>query len=319
MQPIMTETMPDFELRPLKDSDRSEYALLVHSSFNSWYWRKGWCNDYFRCPPEDAAIFYDIYNDLTPASSVAAIDRKTGVIMGACFYHPREYHVSLGIMSVHPSFCGLGVGKALVNYIIDFARQKGYKSIRLVGSAINMDSFSLYNKSGFVPQKTYHDMVIQVPAGGISGTVPGIERVRDARVDDAHAMGEIEFEVSGIKRLQDYLYLVENRRGLFGVKVLENPEGRLDGFMGSIKHPALNMIGPGVARTEEGAAALIRASLQRFRNESVLTVVPMDCLKLVSRMYAWKARNVETHLCQVWGEFKPFNGVSIPSFLPETG
>jgi len=31
------------------------------------------------------------------------------------------------------------------------------------------------------------------------------------------------------------------------------------------------------------------------------------------------ARNVETHLFQVRGAYKPFTGVAMPSFLPETG
>lgn len=311
--------MLEFDLRPLNDSDRSEYADLVHSSFNAWYWKKGWCTDYFKCPPEDAAVFYDIYNDLTPASSVAAVHRKTGKLLGACFYHPREYHVSLGIMSVHPSYFGMGIGKALVGHIVEFAKNKDYGSIRLVGSAINMDSFSLYNKAGFVPVQAYHDMVIQVPGGGIGGSAAGMEMVRAARVEDARAMGELEFEVSGIKRLQDYLYTIENRRGLFQVKVIGNAGGGLDGFMISVKHPALNMIGPGVARTQEASVALIRASLERYKGESVLSVIPMDCSMLVRQMYDWNARNVETHLFQVRGEFKPFTGVSLPSFLPETG
>lgn len=309
--------MYDFELRPLNDGDRSEYASLVHSSFNAWYWKKGWCADYFRCPPEDAAIFYDIYNDLAPEHSVTAVSRKTGRLIGACFFHPREYHVSLGIMSVHPSYFGMGIGKALVRHIVDFSETKGYKSIRLVGSAINMDSFSLYNKAGFVPVKSYHDMVIQVPANGVGGKIP--ENIRDARIEDAHFMGEREFEVSGIKRLQDYLYTIENRRGVFQVKVVEGRDGALNGFMVSIKHPALNMIGPGVARTEDAASALIHASLERYRGEGVLSVIPMDCGMLVRKMYDWNARNVETHLYQVRGEFKPFTGVSLPSFLPETG
>lgn len=87
----------------------------------------------------------------------------------------------------------------------------------------------------------------------------------------------------------------------------------------SVKHPALNMTGPGVARTQEASAALIRASLERYKGEAVLSVIPMDCSRLVRQMYDWNARNVETHLFQVRGEFKPFTGVSIPSFLPETG
>ena len=40
---------------------------------------------------------------------------------------------------------------------------------------------------------------------------------------------------------------------------------------------------------------------------------------LVQQMYAWGARNCELHFCQVRGEFQPFRGVSLPSFLPETG
>ena len=311
--------MSEFDLRPLNDSDRDEYAALVHGSFNSWYWKKGWGADYFRCPPVDAAVFYDIYNDLTSSGSVAAVDRKSGRLAGACFYHPREHHVSLGIMSVHPDYFCRGIGKALVRHIVDFAEANGYKSLRLVGSAINMDSLSLYNKAGFVPVKSYLDMVIQVPVGGGLPAVPGADTVRDAVTGDAISMGCLEMEVSGIKRPQDYLYAIENRRGIFEVKVIENAAGSLDGFMISIRHPALNMVGPGVGRTEEACAALICASLGRFRGQQVLSVIPMDCGKLARQMYAWNARNVETHLYQVRGEFKPFNGVSIPSFLPETG
>ncbi|CAG1065064.1 hypothetical protein BAC1_00641 [uncultured bacterium] len=311
--------MLEFDLRPLNDSDRNEYACLVHSSFNAWYWKKGWGADYFRCPPAEASVFYDIYSGLTSSSSVAAIDRKSGRLIGACFYHPREHHVSLGIMSVHPDYFGMGIGKALVRHIVDFTEANGYKSLRLVGSAMNMDSLSLYNKAGFVPVKSYHDMVVQVPADASLPLVPGAEMVRDAVPSDVDSMGALEMEVSGIRRLQDYLYAIENERGLFEVKVIENGSGSLDGFMMSIRHPALNMIGPGVARTEEACAALMRASFDRFRGEPVLSVIPMDCGNLVRQMYCWNARNVETHLFQVRGEFKPFNGVSIPSFLPETG
>jgi hypothetical protein len=35
-------------------------------------------------------------------------------------------------------------------------------------------------------------------------------------------------------------------------------------------------------------------------------------------MYDWGARNCELHFCQVRGEFKPFQGISMPTFLPET-
>jgi len=307
------------QLRSLCADDRSAYSDMLFSSFNTWYWKRGWGRNYFGCQPHETAIFYDIYNDLSPGCSVAAFDEDSGRLMGACFYHPREHHVSLGIMSVHPDHFGQGVGRTLVNQILDYTRGHDYKSCRLVGSAINMDSFSLYNRSGFIPRVTYHDMVIMVPHDGVSGNVGGDSRVRDATLADVDAMGDLEFEVSGIRRKIDYRYAIENPRGVLHAAVYANDQGGIDGFMISVKHPALNMLGPCVARSEAITIALIQRELARFNGTWALLVVPMEKRKIVEQMYAWGASNVETHLKQVWGEFQDFRGVSLPSFLPETG
>lgn len=87
----------------------------------------------------------------------------------------------------------------------------------------------------------------------------------------------------------------------------------------AVKHAALNMLGPCVARNETAALALILQATEYYRGAVPLLVVPMDKPAMVHTLYAWGARNVETHLFQVRGEFQPFNGVNLPSFLPETG
>lgn len=307
-------------LRPLKDVDVPEHADLLYSSFNSWYWKHGWGKDYFGCSPQETSIFYDIYNDLSPGCSIAAFDNETGRMMGSCFYHPREHHVSLGIMSVHPNYGGRGIGRQLVNHIIDYTKEHDFKSCRLVSSAINMDSFSLYNRSGFIPRVTYHDMVINVPENGLGDVVViGEDNIREASLADIKKMGDLEMEISGIKREVDYRYAIENPRKALHALVYENSQNGIDGFMISVKHPALNMLGPCVARNEEIAIALIRKEIERFNGTWVLFSIPMDKRKMVEQMYAWKAINVETHLKEVWGEFPGFNGISMPSFLPETG
>ena len=307
------------QVRPLNAEDRSVYANTLFSSFNTWYWKRGWGKNYFNCQPEETSIFYDIYNDLSPGCSVAVFSKNSGRLMGACFYHPREHHVSLGIMSVHPDHFGQGVGRTLVNHILDYTRQHDYKSCRLVGSAINMDSFSLYNRAGFIPRAAYHDMVIAVPQAGLGKLAAGENRGRDATLADVAAMGDLEFEVSGIRRAIDYCYAIENPRGVLHAAVYANDQRGIDGFMISAKHPALNMLGPCVARNEEIAVALINQELKRFAGTWALLVVPMDKRKIVEQMYRWGASNVETHLKQVWGEFQDFRGVNMPSFLPETG
>jgi len=307
-------------LRPLQDSDRSEYADMLYRSFNTWYWNHGWGKDYFGCAPQETAIFYDVYDDLTPGCSIAAFDPDTHALMGACFYHPRDHHVSLGIMSVHPDHGRKGVGRRLVQHILDFTKERGSPSCRLVSSAINMDSFSLYNRAGFVPRMTFQDMVIVVPEEGMGAThVAGEDRVRPASLADVPAMGDLEMELAGIRREIDYRYAIRNPRGFLNATVYENDQRGIDGFMISAKHPALHMLGPCVARDETVALALMRRELDRFRGTWTLFAVPMERRRMVEQLYAWKAVNVETHLMEAWGEFRAFRGVNMPSFLPETG
>lgn len=310
---------PGIVLRPLNDGDRAAYGEMVHASFNAWYWRHGWGRDYFQSTPSEAAVFYDIYNDLTPGRSFAAFDPDSGRLLGACFYHPRERHVSLGIMAVHPSHSGRGIGRALVNAIVRFTDEGGYPSLRLVSSAMNMDSLSLYNRAGLVPRQAYHDMIIAVPPDGLPSRHPACDRVRPATTADVAAMGVLELEVSGIRREPDYRYALRNPRSCLHTAVCVDGSGVPEGWLMAVRHPALNMIGPGVARTEEAAAALICTQLEHFRGQVVLLVVPMDKRRLVETLYGWGARNVETHLFQARGKFQPFAGVNLPSFLPETG
>ncbi len=306
-------------LRTLTEDDRYAYALMLHRSFNSWYGAHGWPSDYFGCAPEQAGIFLDIYNDISPGSSVAAFDPHSGKLMGACFFHPREHHVSLGIMSVNPDYFRRGVGRILVDHIVAFTESNRYAALRLVSSAMNMDSFSLYNRSGFIPRGSYHDMVLPVPVAGLQVHYPLRDQVRDAVLTDIDAMAALEMDVSGISRVNDYRYAIENPRAVLQALVFENSDGDIDGFMISIKHPALNMLGPCVARSEKAALALLLQATERFRGSVPLCVVPMDKRELVETLYDWGARNVETHLFQVRGEFQAFNGVNLPSFLPETG
>lgn len=306
-------------LRPLTADDRNIYALMLHRSFNTWYRAHGWPSDYFRCAPEMTGIFLDIYADISPGCSIAAFDPNNGKLMGACFYHPREHHASLGVMSVSPEYFQYGVGRALVNHIIDYAESHRYAALRLVSSAMNMDSFSLYNRSGFIPHGSYHDMVLPVPVTGLQVHYPLRDMVRDAVSADVDAMAALEMEVSGISRVNDYRYAIENPRGVLQALVIENSEGIVDGFMISIKHPALDMLGPCVSHSEKATLALLLQATEHFRGATPLFVVPMDKRELVETLYSWGARNVETHLFQVRGKFQRFNGVNLPSFLPETG
>ena len=309
--------MSVFELRPMQSGDRAEVAELIYISINHWYQLRG-CPPIFQGGPEVTEVFADVYESLDPGCGIVAESVRTGRLMGSCFYHPRAHHVSLGIMNVHPNHFGRGVGRDLLRFIIDYSQQRK-KPLRLTQSALNLDSFSLYNKVGFVPRYSYQDMFIEVPPAGLARTVSGLDRVRDATLDDVPAMMQLEMDVSRITREQDYRYCIENRDNLWHVSVCESGSRGLDGFMISCSHQAMNMIGPGVAKTQDQAAALILRELNVHAGRTPVFLVPMVCDELVGRMYDWGARNCEMHFCQVLGEFQEFRGVNMPSFLPETG
>ncbi|MFH1267901.1 MAG: GNAT family N-acetyltransferase [Planctomycetota bacterium] len=305
-------------LRPMEPEDRTEVAELICVSINYWYQLHG-MPKVFTAGPEATAIFFDVYESLDPGCGVVAQNERTGRLMGSCFFHPREHHVSLGIMNVHPNYFGRGVARALLEHIIDYTEAHGYPALRLTQSALNLDSFSLYTRAGFVPRYAYQDMILEVPPVGFPHTAPEAGHVRAATLDDVPAMAALEMEVAGISREKDYRYAIENRDGLWNARICQRQDGPVDGFMISVKHPAMCMLGPCLTRTQEQAAALIAAALDRFRGGGAVFLVPVECDRLVRQMYAWGARNCELHFCQVRGRFQPFRGVNMPSFLPETG
>ncbi len=310
--------MKSIQLRTATPEDGAEIAELIYSSTNAWYQLRGMPR-IFSGGPETTEVFREVYEALEPGCCVVAENPRTGRLMGSCFYHPRPQHVSLGIMNVHPNYFGRGVARALLDYIIDYTDSNGYKALRLTQSALNLDSFSLYNSAGFVPRYAYQDMMLQVPEGGLNTSLPGLEHVRDATPDDISALVDLELSVSGISRETDYRFCITNEQGFWHVSVYETSPGKIEGFLISSGHPAFNMLGPGVARTEEQAAALIYRELDQYRGRSPITLVPMEKMGLVRQMYEWGARNVELHFCQVRGEFQPFAGVNLPTFFPETG
>jgi GNAT superfamily N-acetyltransferase len=309
--------MFEIKLRAMREADWSAVGSLVYSGTNAWYQNHG-RGPIFNCTATDAQLFCKVYESLDPGCCVVAENAATGQLAGSCFYHPRPTHVSLGIMNVHPDYFGRGIGRRLLQFVTDIADQQ-HKPMRLVSSAMNLDSFSLYNKAGFVPRLAYQDMIMVVPAHGFSPVLECKEKVLPATLQDVPRMAALEMELSHISRENDLRYFVSNAQKIWHVSVVEDERGGLDGFLVSVAHPASNMLGPGVARTETQAAALIAAELDHNRGRQPVWLVPSHCLWLVQTMYKWGAVNCELHFAQSRGAWTAPTGIVMPTFMPETG
>ena len=308
--------MEPMHLRKMEPNDRSEVADLICASTNSWYEMRGGRTIY-PGGPATVAAFFDVYQALDPGYNVVAQNAHTGRLMGSCFFHPRPTHISLGIMNVHPDYFGHGVARALLDHVIGYA-DRDEKPLRLVSSAMNMDSFSLYTRAGFVPREAYQDMTVGVPEDGFPHRPPGSQNIREATLDDVEPMSILEMDLVGIHRDKDFKFFIDNADGQWHVSIYENSNGKIDGFMASSAYSACNMIGPGAAKTPEQAAALIAAELDRHRGRSPVMLIPADRSELVQQMYAWGAKNCETHFIQVRGQSHPVEGIFMPTLLPES-
>lgn len=301
--------------------DRSQWpevARLIHDSTNSWYRNRG-LPEIFSHGPQSTLLFCEVYESLDPGCCLVAFDSDSNEIVGSCFWHPRTTHVSLGIMNVHPSQFGRGIGTRLLREITDIADQRNLP-VRLVASAMNLNSFSLYNRAGFAPQAVFQDMLISVTDNTIeAGKTHSSEHVRPATDSDIPCIVRLEHELLGIKREQDFHFFLRNELQIWNTLVIESPTGECDGFLTAIRHPCSNMIGPGAARTESAMIALTSRMLSFHRNNTAIMLVPATAGKLAYTLYQWGAKNCELHLSQVRGNSQLSSGVIVPSFMPESG
>jgi GNAT superfamily N-acetyltransferase len=309
--------MEPYQLRSMRPDERPLVAAIVCESIRCWYAAAGRPGR-FPNGPASCLLFPDVYEDLDPDCCAVVEDNAAHRLAGCCFYHPRPTHISLGIMSVHPDYFQKGIGHRLLAFICDLADRTA-RPIRLVSSAMNIDSFSLYNRAGFVPRDLFQVMAMQVPGAGLAAPFTGTDLVRPAELSDIPAMVALEREVSQIERENDLRYFIENRRGIWRALVAQSADGSLAGFLISIRHPGSTMIGPGVMRTDLTAAALIHAQLNSLAGASPACLVPTSRPELARQLYKWGMRNSELALFQSRGAAAPFNGVMIPSFMPETG
>jgi GNAT superfamily N-acetyltransferase len=302
----------------MQPGDWCEVARLIHESTNAWY-QSNRQMAVFECEPASVELFCQVYERLDPGCCLIARSASTQRILGSCFYHPRPSHISLGIMNVHPSAFGKGVARALVNRVVQIADQQRLP-LRLVSSLMNLDSYSLYNRFGFVARQIFQDLVLTIPNEGLErlkGQFRKHPAIRPATLDDSSDMGDLEESVSAIRRERDYQHFIENELGIWHVSVFDQ-RNRIRGWCTSIVHPASKMIGPCVAETPEIALELLKAEIDFRRGETMVFLLPGDHPQLVQAAYRLGARNCELHALQVRGDFRPFRGISMPTFMPET-
>jgi len=308
-----------FTLSTIRPDESNIVAQLIHRGLAVWYEDRLGQGERFGTEWEPFLIFPEVYEVLDPGGSIVARDESSGQLIGVCFVHPRETHHSVGIVVTAPEAAGRGVAKAMVSQAIADARAAS-KPVRLVSSLLNLDSYSLYTRLGFVPGAVLQDLLFVVPESGLAIEAPvGVDQVRLARADEAAALADFEMSLQGIRREGDYRFFLGNTVSLWRVLVSENRDGEMNGVMVVSLNPAMPMLGPGVTQDAETACALVWTALSELPGKSYVLLAPASQSDLIQTFYSWGARNVELHVSQVCGDAPVQRGIGFPTFLPESG
>ncbi|PQP20847.1 GNAT family N-acetyltransferase [Rhodococcus opacus] len=123
------------------------------------------------------------------------VAERDGHIVGSALQDERGQIVGIGPVSVDPTAPDAGAGRAMMTALLERSRDREVAGVRLVQTAYNYRSFSLYAKLGFAVRELLSVFQGPPPRSGIPGTV-----VRPATPDDIAACDEICRHVHGHDR-----------------------------------------------------------------------------------------------------------------------
>ena len=182
---------------------------------------------------------------------VAEID---GRIVGSNVLDERSVIRGVGPITIDPGAQNLGVGRKLMQAVIDRANERGAAGIRLVQAAFHSRSLSLYASLGFDIREPLSCMQGRTLERGIPGCA-----VRPATPGDADACNALSLRVHGFDRGADLMEAIAHGTA----RVVERGD-RITGYT-----TELAFFGHSIAETNADLQALI-SSAESFGGPGIL-------------------------------------------------
>ena len=230
-------------------------------------------------------------------SFYCVVAETDGAIAGSNCLDERGAIAGLGPITVDPKAQNRGVGRKLMDAVLDRARERNFAGVRLVQAAFHNRSLSLYTTLGFDVREPLS--VFQGPA--IKKTFEGFG-VRAAQPADVEACNELALRVHGHHRggeLADGI-----RQG--AARVVER-HGRITGYASS-----LAFYGHAVAESNADLEAMIAAA-DGFAGPGIL--VPSRNSELFRWCLAHGLRVVQPMTLMSLGLYNEPKGAFLPSIL----
>ena len=127
-----------------------------------------WLSEYFYVEDYDEKVLKNCKEEIIDKNGYIFFAIHDNSVVGTMALIPRENGVyELNKMAVNKELRGNGIGNQLINFIIDFAKNKRYKSVILYSNTVLKNSIHLYNKFGFKEIKIENKALFHLLTKGV--------------------------------------------------------------------------------------------------------------------------------------------------------
>src|SRR6266542_2988001 len=281
-------------LVPAKPEHISELGRICYEAFKDISDRHHFPSDF-----SSAAMGRMIIGLLTAREDVygvaAMMDSQPA---GSNFLMVADEVGGLGPISVEVSMQAQGIGRVLMQNVLDHAEKAGVEKVRLLQDSFNMTSLALYASLGF---DTKEPVAVMQPTPG-------------EQIDESvRPVTEADLEV--VEELSQRIYRVSRRNevasGITGPfrPFLRERSGRVAGYY------TPGIAGHGVAETEDDLVVLVRETARQMPPDFHRVLCPLTEGSLYRKLLAAGCRNIKAMNLMALGPYERPDGAWLPSVL----
>lgn len=225
-----------------------------------------------------------------------------GRIVGSNFLQTADVVAGVGPITVDPAIQSRGVGRALMQRVIDEARSRGRTRVRLFQEAVNSTSLPLYTTLGF---RWVNSAVILSPPAESPGVYDG--SIRPMNRDDLPTVHELSQKHYGHSRAEDAGLLLSGEQPMPGF--IRERGGRSAGYF----FPTF--LGHGAAESVDDMVALTSAAAANLPAEMTRFICPLSEADLFRAHLSkgWRVAKLLSYMALEDAPFEAPGGVWTPS------
>jgi GNAT superfamily N-acetyltransferase len=290
---MAAEVLPELAVRKARSGDAEACGKICFDAFNNLNSRHGFPCD-FPGPEVSTSVLKMMFSHPNFYCVVAECE---GRLVGSNCLDERAKVAGVGPITIDPQVQNRGIGRKLMNAVLDRAAERAIPGVRLVQAAFHNRSLSLYASLGFDVREPLSCMQGRT----LERSVPGCT-VRPAQTRDVDACNAISRRVHGFDRAQELAEAVQQ-----GSAVVVERGGQISGYASS-----LAFFGHATAETNVDLEALI-ASADSFGGSGIL--VPSRNNALFRWCLANGLRVVQPMTLMTLGLYNEPAGAWLPSIL----